>query len=393
MITRDNSFKLPLYYIFLEDTKHMTILTRQERERLVLDLYNQGKTIREIAKEARMSFRDIGVILNKAVKEKKTEGIKQQDGAENNQNQEQEQHLSLSAQAYKLFSDRKTPLEVAVALNLRESEVTKFYKEYWKLKQLHNLNMVYEELRGDIEPFLKLYKLAKRKGMGLKQVVNLLEMSNNDLPDIQCRYERLKREVNTLEFNEQQSHIALSYFNNQIEMKSKALTSYRISCIRERREIENLYNEKARLVAIVTGFKSNNEEYLDKIEQAAEEKIKEVLTNGKFLLQFAIASVIESLRSNPELCNFMMYYNSNNTAPSFMSGGQQQQKHQEQSFNGRYAALILEEAEKLYNTLKTELTNRATAAVAAISASPLPSLGNNTNNQKLAYKIDNTYQT
>ena len=66
MITRGNSFKLPLYYIFLEDTKYMTILTRQERERLVLELYyNQGKTYREIAKEAKTSSRDIGVILNK----------------------------------------------------------------------------------------------------------------------------------------------------------------------------------------------------------------------------------------------------------------------------------------------------------------------------------------
>ncbi len=33
-------------------------MTRQERERIVLALYNQGKNIREIAKEARMSFRD-----------------------------------------------------------------------------------------------------------------------------------------------------------------------------------------------------------------------------------------------------------------------------------------------------------------------------------------------
>ena len=39
----------------------MKILTRQERERLVLEFYNQGKTIREIAKEVRMSFRDIGL--------------------------------------------------------------------------------------------------------------------------------------------------------------------------------------------------------------------------------------------------------------------------------------------------------------------------------------------
>jgi transposase len=103
----------------------MTILTRQERERLVLDLYyNQGKTYREISKEARISPRDIGVILNKAVEEK-TEAKGQQD---NNTDTEknQEQHLSLSTQAYKLFSERKTPLEVSIALNLRESEATKF---------------------------------------------------------------------------------------------------------------------------------------------------------------------------------------------------------------------------------------------------------------------------
>jgi DNA-directed RNA polymerase specialized sigma subunit len=44
----------------------MTILTRQETERLVLDLYyNQGKTYREISKVARISPRDIGIILNK----------------------------------------------------------------------------------------------------------------------------------------------------------------------------------------------------------------------------------------------------------------------------------------------------------------------------------------
>jgi DNA-binding NarL/FixJ family response regulator len=41
----------------------VSMLTRQEREQAVLDLYNQGKTIREIATELRMSFRDIGAVL------------------------------------------------------------------------------------------------------------------------------------------------------------------------------------------------------------------------------------------------------------------------------------------------------------------------------------------
>jgi DNA-binding CsgD family transcriptional regulator len=107
----------------------MTILTRQERERLVIDLYNQGKTYREISKEARISLRDIGIILNKAVEDKKTERLKQEHDNNNLEKKQQEQQdLSLSAQAYKLFSDRKTPLEVAIALNIGESRATKFYR-------------------------------------------------------------------------------------------------------------------------------------------------------------------------------------------------------------------------------------------------------------------------
>jgi cytidylate kinase len=78
------------------------MMTRQERERLVLNLYNQGKTIREIAKEVRMSFRDIGVILNKVIEEKDKELKEEQDNIDSEKNQEQQ--LSLSTQAYKLFS-------------------------------------------------------------------------------------------------------------------------------------------------------------------------------------------------------------------------------------------------------------------------------------------------
>jgi transposase len=342
-------------------------MTRKERERLVLELYTQGKTIREIAKEARMSFRDIGAILNKAVKEK-TEGIKQQNDnndVEESKEQEQQQHLSLSAQAYKLFSDRKTPLEVAIALNLGESEATKFYREYWKLKQLLNLNTVYEELKGDIEPFLKLYRLSKVKGMGVKQVVNLLTIAGEDLPALEKRIKRLRNDINMLQFQKRIDERNLYQLNNHIVSTAKLLSSFRMSCIRERMEIEKLYNEKARLDAIVTGFKSNNEEYLNKIKQAAEGKVKDVLTNSKLILEFATFSVIESLRSHPELHNFVIYDNSNNTTISFgsnylslLSGGQHQQQ---QSFNDIYTALILQEAEKLYNKLTTEFTNRIIA--------------------------------
>jgi hypothetical protein len=212
-------------------------------------------------------------------------------------NQQELHHLSLSAQAYKLFSDRKTPLEVAIALNLRESEATKFYKEYWKLKQLHNLNMVYEDLKGDIAPFLRLYRLSKSKGMGVKQVVNLLTIANNDLPAIEQRVKRLRNDMNMLQFQKRIDERSLDQLNNKIASTTRLLNALRMSCIRERREMGNLQNEKARLDAIVTGFKSNNEEYLDKITQAANKQMKSVLTDGNLILKFATLSVIESKKS------------------------------------------------------------------------------------------------
>ena len=134
-----------IYFLFIVYLlKHVMILTREEKERFVLDLYNQGKSTREIAEEARMSFRHIGAILDKAEEEKESE-------------EEQTQQKCVSTQAYNLFLQGKTPVQVAIALNIREPEATQYYKEYWKLVQHHSLNRIYEEIRVNISSFVNLH--------------------------------------------------------------------------------------------------------------------------------------------------------------------------------------------------------------------------------------------
>ena len=96
------------------------ISATEQKERLVLDLHNQGKNSREIAEIARMSFRDIGKTLRNAVKEKEAE-------------QEQAREELLSSQAYKLFSEGKTPAEVAIELKIRGPKAIIFCREYWDL--------------------------------------------------------------------------------------------------------------------------------------------------------------------------------------------------------------------------------------------------------------------
>jgi hypothetical protein len=235
--------------------------------------------------------------------------------------------------------------------------------------------MVYEETKGDIEPFLRLYRLSKMKSMSVKQVVDALAIANNDLPAIEERIKRLRNEISALQFQKPIDERNLYQLNNKIASTIKLLNSFRMSCKRERREIGSLYNEKARLEGIVTEFKNTNEECLIKIKQVAEDKVKDVLTNSKLLLKFATFSVIESLRSNPELYNFISYSTSVETNPSsygsnYSSLMSEQQQHQ-QSFNDSYTALILEEAENLYNKLITKLTNSIITST-DIRASLLP---------------------
>jgi hypothetical protein len=112
-----------------------------------------------------------------------------------------------------------------------------------------------------------------------------------------------------------------------------------------------------------------------RIKQAAHEEVKGILTNSKILLNFATASVIESLRINRELCDFVLNDISNDSSTtsygsnclSLMVSGQQQQQ-QQQSFSylndDICIAVILEQAEKLYNMFITKLTDSVMAAAA-----------------------------
>ena len=58
-----------------------------ERERQVLELYNEDKTTREIAKELRMSLRDIGFILKRG---QVNHGIVTMDDSNNSNNNSSE---------------------------------------------------------------------------------------------------------------------------------------------------------------------------------------------------------------------------------------------------------------------------------------------------------------
>jgi hypothetical protein len=255
------------------------MLTRQEKERMVIDQYNQGKTIRDIAKDLRMSFRDIGAILKKASGEEEEEKDKEQ--------------LSPSTQAYSLFSKSKTPLQVAIELDLTESETAKFYREFLNLKQMNDLRMIYEELGDDILHFLKLYRLSKDAHMNPEHVVTLLQIANEYLPVLEMKHNKLKKEICSLEFEKQKSR----ELGNQVRVLANVSEKYG-------KEIETLRKEKIGLETLVKKFENSNE--YKKIRQATEEEVTKALSNRKDLLKLAVSCVTEAMIRNPGKYDFLV---------------------------------------------------------------------------------------
>jgi hypothetical protein len=198
--------------------------------------------------------------------------------------EERTEKISQAAQAYKLFSDGKSPVDVAITLNLRQAEVTEFYREYWKLKQQYNLNQVYEEIKGDIGSFLNLYKSAKVAGMNAQHVVKLLAIANNDLPSVEYRCEKLKRQEAYLQAGNHNSARTLQELSDLISTKHGTLKQYELSCKEQGLEITKLQLQKIRLEALVNDYQNNNEGYI-KMTRAVEEKVFGVSSDRKALLR------------------------------------------------------------------------------------------------------------
>jgi hypothetical protein len=333
------------------------ISASEQKEKLVLELHNQGKNSREIAEIARMSFREIGKILRNAVKKKEAE-------------QEQAREELLSSQAYKLFSEGKTPAEVAIELKIRAPLAIMFQREYWDLLQLGNLNQIANEIKHDIWYFVELYRLAKAGGFRVEHVVRLLRIANNDLPLVDCKYENLKTDVKTLEEYKRNSEGRLRDLENQITEVTNYVGHCRASYRQEQMKLEAMRQKRMKLEAVVRHF---------------EDRVHSTLSHSKVLLKYALLSLVESMRKAPAKYNSLIYneiYPSTSTTvygsqyfAAFDSYGQQQQQHPPSEYYSEACIeMLIDEAESVFNKLMRECIDGSIADYAASTTSSLPSL-------------------
>jgi transposase-like protein len=114
--------------------KPKMVLSRSEKEELVKQLYEEGRTIREIAKEVHMSFGPIGNIIRKVT-------------GDSSKDSNNEHTKSKETEALKLFQEGKIPVEVAIILGISPDETEDLYLGYLRLKNLHQFVLIYKEMK------------------------------------------------------------------------------------------------------------------------------------------------------------------------------------------------------------------------------------------------------
>jgi DNA-binding CsgD family transcriptional regulator len=333
-------------------------LTKEEKERRVIDLYSQGKTYRQIAEEVRISPNDIHAILKK-----KEEEEKNNNAVTNNQKQRQE----LSSRAYELFSKGKTSVEVAIALNLTEPKVSKMYRGYWKLRRLDKLIIIHKETNGKIWPVWKLYqRLVKKNGMNIAQVVNVVEIAIHKLPYMETLYRQIKDEVNKLHYTRQGLINDIEARKHKISILDKIAFSSEQECKRTEQRVQELTAKKDRLEKLIANI-LNDEDY-SKLKQVAKENVKGALAENRKLISISFVALIQTLKADPEMIKLM--YN----IPMANDGEQHKDNNNITKYLEHNKNSLIDLAEKNYENLVEALTNNAIDSATAASSNPTLSL-------------------
>jgi hypothetical protein len=232
------------------------MLSNVEKEKLVLELYyNQQKNVRQIAQEARISFRDIAAIIKK--KEAAVNDGSSSDGGNGIVKSNQK-----STQAYKLFSEGKKPFEVAIELGIREAQVNKFFREFWKLKNLNELYEIYPQIEHCLPSFLNLHKALKKNGLNPNNVewfVDAIETGAIKIPEIQKQYAKVKDDLEVIDYKKTMAKHQLDDMNNQITYLNKIIYN-------KRNEIAYLQIGAQELEGYVHGLKSHNQQRQQEVQ-------------------------------------------------------------------------------------------------------------------------------
>jgi transposase len=247
-------------------------LNKHQKKALVIELYNQGKTRRQIAEIVHMSFKDIADIIN----EYTGEDIRINKPGK-----------SKDAQAFELFLQGKQSVEVGIELDMPADKVEELHIQYWRLSKLDDLEILYHEAEYSLSLLLRLHNILKDKRITKdKDIHELIELANDGLPNLRARFEMLLNQIAALENEKNSLSTEILGFKSSIYTNNGIIR-------RQNVQLRSLTRKQSILEIMLRN--TNKDPNYHKITEIVDQR----LNDKRSLLVAALIAVFRTLKANP----------------------------------------------------------------------------------------------
>ena len=253
-------------------------LNQHQKKALVIELYKQGKTRRQIAEIVHMGFKDIADIINEYTGEDK---------------QINKPEKSKDSRAFELFLQGKQSVEVAIELDMPADKVEELHVQYWRLSKLDNLEILYHEAEYSLSFLLRLHNILKDKRKTKdKDISDLIELANDDLPNLRARFDMLLNQVTALGNEKDSLSTEILGLRNSIYANNEIISKQDV-------QLRTLARKQNQLQVMLR--KADKDPNYNKVSEIVDQR----LNDKRSLLVAALIAVFKTLKTNPYGMNLL----------------------------------------------------------------------------------------
>jgi hypothetical protein len=143
----------------------------KDKENLVIDLLNKGHKTREITKLAHVSNTTVKKIRQQLTAKAKEEQEQQGD--------QRKKPLSISSQAFNLFQEGKSVVQVTTGLDLTTDQALKIHSDYLTLQNRQDVVSMLIENENKPTELLELLHYLRESHLSLKDVKEIDDIKKN----------------------------------------------------------------------------------------------------------------------------------------------------------------------------------------------------------------------
>ncbi len=192
-------------------------LNKFEKEKRVIELHKEGKTIRAIAHIVHMSFGPISKII-KAYEKQQASALKEKSKSESPY---RKKNQLKNTQAFKLFREGKKLTDVTIELEISAGKAEELWSQFLKLERMYEAYEFYKDCEYEIPRLLIINNFIKKNYININNIVDVFRHAKNML-GLQLHISILKYEIEELE----QTKNNLQYSQDNYTLKKVSETNW-----------------------------------------------------------------------------------------------------------------------------------------------------------------------